>query len=323
VALGISLFYLGEVATARTHLQEGLAIYESQGPQGHIFPSGQDLGVLGLTYDAMALWMLGHPERALEQARKGLILAEAAAQPWTLAVALGYAAVIHVLRGDRQAALERAETTIQLAAEQEFPPWVGRGMMLRGWALAEQGQEAEGLTQMQEGLAVWQATGQGLGQPFWLALLAERYGKVGQVEEGLQLLAEALALARTRELCVWEAELQRLRGELLWQQAGGGVFKSRPREASRSSASDVEASDRSRLVTEAETCLRQALETARRQQAKSLELRAAMSLSRLWARRGQKGAARRRLMECYQWFTEGFGTADLREARVLLERLGG
>ena len=147
----------------------------------------------------MALWVLGYPAQALERSRRALHLAEEVAQPWTLAMALGYAALVHVLRGDRQAALERAEATIQLATEQGISPWIGRGMMLRGWALAEQGQEAEGLAQMQQGLAVWQANGQELGKPFWLALLGEGYARAGQVEEGLRVLAEASAMAQTRE----------------------------------------------------------------------------------------------------------------------------
>ena len=208
-------------------------------------------------------------------------------------MALGYAALVHVLRGDRQAALEKAEATIQLATEQGISPWVGRGMMLRGWALAEQGQEVEGLAQMQEGFTVWQANGQELGKPFWLALLGEGYARVGQVEEGLRVLAEASAMAQTRGLRVWEAELNRLQGELLLQQAAP-----------------------ERNTSAAEICFRQALEIAIEQQAKSLELRAAMSLSRLWQQQDQRNAARKRLEESYDWFTEGFDTADLKSPNV-------
>ena len=298
VALGVCLFYLGDVATAHTHLENGLDIDDAQRPHTRIFPAGQDLRVLGLTYDAMALWVLGYPARALERSVRALHLAEEAAQPWTLAMALGYAALVHVLRGDRQAALEKAVATIQLATEQGISPWIGRGMMLRGWALTEQGQEVEGLAQMQQGLAVWQANGQELGNPFWLALLGEGYARAGQVEEGLRVLAEASTMAHTRGLRVWEAELKRLQGELLMQQATP-----------------------ERTTSAAEICLRQALEIAIEQQAKSLELRAAMSLSRLWQRQAQRNAARKRLEESYNWFTEGFDTADLLRARMLLAQL--
>jgi len=135
--LGVCLFYLGQVATAHTRLQEGLAIYDAQPPHAHIFPAGQDLRVLGLTYDAMALWVLGYPEQALTRSRCAMNLADEVGQSWDLAMALGYATLIRVLRGDRQAALERTVVATRLAAAQGVFSWVGRGMMLRGWALAE------------------------------------------------------------------------------------------------------------------------------------------------------------------------------------------
>ncbi len=298
VALGVCLFYLGHVATAHAHLQEGLALYDAQHRRAHTFPAGQDLGVLGLTYDAMALWVLGYPAQALEQSRRAMNLAEEVAHPWALAIALGYAAVVCVLRGDQQTALERAEATIQLATAQGVFPWIGRGMMLRGWALAEQGREREGLAQIQQGLALWQANGQELGKPFWLALLGERCAKLGQVKEASQAVAEALAMAQTRELRVWEAELHRLQGEFLWQQADGE-------------------GDRAR----AETCFRRAIDIALQQHANSLELRAAMSLSRLWQRSGEYAKAHQLLAGCYTWYTEGFDTTDLQAARALLAAL--
>jgi predicted ATPase len=321
VALGICLFYLGDIATAHTHLEEGLAIYDAQHPHTHTFPAGQDLGVLALTYDAMTLWALGYPEQALERSRRAMNLAEEVAHPWSLATAMGYAAVVCVLRGDRQTALERAEATIELATEQGVFSWIGRGMMLRGWALAELGQAREGLAQIQQGLSLWQANGQELGKPFWLALLGEQYAKVGQVEEGLSVIAEALAIAQTRELSIWEAELQRLQGEFLLQQAAGGEDRSSPPASRRSARATVGATDPAPLCTGAETCFRRALDIARRQQAKSLELRAAMGLSRLWQQQGKGQAARQRLEESYQWFTKGFDTADLKEARDLLAQL--
>jgi DNA-binding winged helix-turn-helix (wHTH) protein/tetratricopeptide (TPR) repeat protein len=303
VALGGVSFYLGKVATAHAHLERGTSFYTSQPPRLHVFPSGQDLGVLGLTYDAMALWMLGYPDQALERSRQALNLAEDVAQPWSLAMAMGYAAFVHALRRDRQAALEQAGATIHLATEQGFPSWVARAMMLRGWALGEQGHRADGLASIQQGMAIWRASGQELAQPFWLALLAEQHGKACQFEEGLRLLSEALALAHRRELRLWEPELHRLQGELLLQRA---LTKRNTRTA--------------QTTGDVETCLRQALNTARRQQAKSLELRATMSLSRLWQRQGKRDKARELLAPVNSWFTEGFETADLQEARALLEK---
>jgi predicted ATPase len=323
MALGVCLFYLGHVATAHTHLQAGAAIGDAQRLQTYIFPAGQDLRVLGLTYDAMTLWVLGYPEQALERSRRALNIAEEVAQPWALTMAMGYAALVHTLCGDLEAAMERVETTILLATEQGVLPWVGRGVMLRGWALAEQGQERTGLAQLQEGLTAWQANGQELGKPFWLGLLGARYAQVGQAEKGLQVIAEALAMAQTRELRVWEAELHRLQGELLLQQAASGRDMASPAEPPQSPRTGVRATGPSHRLDAAEACFRQALELARRQQAKSLELRATMSLSRLWQRQGRKQAARRRLEESYHRFTEGFETADLRHARVLLQESGG
>jgi predicted ATPase len=212
---------------------------------------------------------------------------------------------------------------IQLATEQGIFSWVGRGMMLRRWALAEQGSETEGLMLMQQGFAVWQANGQELGEPFWLALVGEGYARVGQIEERLQVLAEATAMAQTRELRVWEAELNRLQGEILLQQAAWGRGQSSPIEPPPSAGTDVRATDALRLFIEAETCFRQAREIALKQHAKSLELRAVMSLSRLWRQQEERNAARERLEESYHWFTEGFDTADLQEAEALLDTAPG
>ena len=193
--------------------------------------------------------------------------------------------------------------------------------MLRGWALAELGQAREGLAQIQQGLTLWQANGEKLGMTFWLALLGEQHAKVGEVEEGLSVIAEALAIAQTQELRIWEAELQRLQGELLWQRAAERVGRPSPAASRRSTKTTVRATGPSSLCTEAETCFRRALDIARRQQAKSLELRAAMGLSRLWRQQGKGQAARHCLAESYQWFTEGFDTADLKQARDLLTQL--
>jgi len=176
---------------------------------------------------------------------------------------------------------------------------------------------------MQQGLAIWQGSGQELGKPFWLGLLGAQYAKAGRVEEGLQVIHEALVMAQTREMRLWEAELHRLQGELLLQQAASGRAKAHPAAPLQSPRTGVWATDPSHPFNKAEDCFRQALGIARGQQAKSLELRAAMSLSRLWQRQGKKQAASRHLEESYHWFTEGFDTADLLEAKILLEQLAG
>jgi predicted ATPase len=209
---------------------------------------------------------------------------------------LNSVALVHQCRREAQAVQERAEALIALSTEQRFPYWLPYGTILRGWALTAQGRGAEGIAQMLQGLAAYQATRSKLNRPYFLALLAEAYGKVGQPEEGLTMLVEALALVDSTGERYWEAELHRREGELLLMQQG-------------------------QKVGEAEECFRQALDIARRQKAKSLELRAAKSLSRLWQQQGKRDEARQMLDEIYGWFTEGFDTADLKEAKVLLAEL--
>jgi predicted ATPase len=169
------------------------------------------------------------------------------------------------------------------------------GTIFQGWALAVQGQGEEGFAQIRQGLAAYRTTGAEILLPHMLALLAEAYGQAGQPEARLAALAEALGLVDKTGERTWEAELHRLRGELLLSRAN--------------------------TIEEVEVCFRQALEIARQQQTKSLELRAAMSLSRLWQYQDKRDAARQLLSPIYDWFTEGFDTADLQEARALLEEL--
>src|SRR3990172_11917413 len=189
-----------------------------------------------------------------------------------------------------------------LSTEHGFPHWVAMGTILRGGALAEQGQGEEGIAQMRQGLAAWRATGAELVRPYFLALLAEASGKVGQVEEGLTVLAEAVSVVNKSGERFYEAEIYRLKGEIALMQAVGAGLKPTPTE-------------------EAETCFRQAVDIARQKSAKSLELRAVMSLSRLLQKQRKQEEARQILAEIYGWFTEGFDTADLKEAKTLLEEI--
>jgi predicted ATPase len=169
---------------------------------------------------------------------------------------------------------------------------------MRGWALAGQGARASGIVQLRQGLSAWKAAGSETYRTYFLALLAEALGKEGQVEEGLGLLAEALAQMHGTGEGFHGAELHRLQGEFLLRREAGEV-----------------------TCREAEACFHRAVTIARRQQAKSLELRAAMSLSRLYQRQGRQAEARPILAECYDWFIEGFDTPDLQEAQALLEQL--
>ncbi len=294
--LGQTLSFLGEFSTAQGHLEQGMTLYDPEQHRSLASLYGQDQGVICRSWAALALWCLGYPDQALQQSHAALTLAQELAHPFSLVYALCFASKLSQLRQEAQAAQERATAAMVLCTEQGFVLYLARGTILRGWALAEQGQGEEGRAQMHQGLAAYQATGSEVFRPSYLACLAEAYGKAGQAEEGLTMLAEALTVVHKTGERFYEAELYRLKGELL---------------LARSAAHQMEA----------ETCFRQALDVERRQQAKSWELRAALSLSRLWQQQGKRAKAQDLLAPIYGWFTEGFDTADLQEARVLLEDL--
>jgi predicted ATPase len=302
--LGNTLNYLGEFAAAHAHFTQGIGLYDRQRHHAHAFRYGQDPGVICRAYAGVTLWWLGYPDQALQRSHEALTLARELAHPFSLGFALYFAALVHHFRREWPLTQERAEAVIALAAEQGFALWAAGGTFFRGWALtardpepgARQGPAEEGIAQMQQGLAAFRAIPAEVFRPYGLALLAEASAKVGQQEKGLTLLAEALTLINDKEERRWEAELHRLQGELL---------------LARTAEHDAEA----------ETCFRHALDIARRQQAKSWELRATMSLSRLWQRQDKRDEARQLLTEIYNWFTEGFDTADLQEARALLVEL--
>jgi predicted ATPase len=304
--LGNTLNYLGEFTASQAHLAQGIALYDPQQHRAHAFRYGRDPGVVCRYYASVTLWYLGYPDQALQRSHEVLTLARELAHSFSLASALFFATWVHQFRQEWHLAQERAEATIDLGAEQGSAVLVAGGTILRGWALAQryaergagQGQREEGMAQMQQGLAAWHATGAAVFRPYGLALLAEAYAQVRRCEEGLTLLAEAMALTNDREERRWEAELYRLKGEILLVHAATHH-------------------------AEAETCFRQALAIARHQQAKSWELRAAMSLARLWQRQGKCQEAYDLLAPLYGWFTEGFDTADLQEAKALLAGLGG
>jgi class 3 adenylate cyclase/predicted ATPase len=294
-ALWPTLFYLGELTAARGHLEQGMVLYDPEQHRSHAFLyGGHDPGVCCQQYTASTLWALGYPDQALETIKKVLTMARELARPGGLAGALWSAALIHQLRRERQAGQEAVEAFMVLATEQGNAELLARGMILRGWALFATGQETAGIVQMRQGLATLQTTGGEVRRPLFLALLAEACGAIGQIEEGLHVLAEALAAVEHTGGRFYEAELHRLQGELL-----------------RARAAEPD--------PEAETCFQQALDVARRQEAKSLELRAAMSLARLWQSQGKQAEAHALLAPIYGWFTEGFDTADLQEAQTLLD----
>ncbi|MDZ7267288.1 MAG: AAA family ATPase [candidate division KSB1 bacterium] len=300
LTLGVSAASTGELLTAREHLREAIHLYLPSDHHTDIYDYGEDLGVVALIYLAHVSWMLGYPEQALKYSEEALQLAQKLAHPFTLAIALHFTAGTHELRRERHLMHARAEALIALAEEQGFPFWRACGEIQKGILLFDQGRQQEAIGMIDRAIASLQAGGAQIGEAGGKAQRALAYGKTGRVPEGLALIEEALALTRTGRECQDEAEQWRIKGELYRMHT----------------AREPEENER-----QAEACFQQALEIARKQQAKSWELRAAMSLSRLWQKQGRSGAAHDLLAGIYGWFTEGFDTADLQEAKALLAEL--
>jgi predicted ATPase len=296
-ALGFTLLFLGVVAEAQTHFVQGVALYDPQQHRASAFLYGEDAGVTCHIYAAWTLWMLGYPAQALARSHEAVRLAQQSAHPYSRSFASCCAAIFHQFRREERAAQEYAESAISLATEQGFPHWRAHSAILRSWTLAQQGQARAGIEQIHQGLRAFRATGAEINQPYFLALLAEAHGTMGQPEAGLTALAEALTRVDTKGERWYEAEIYRLKGELLLQQKTANQ-------------------------AEAESCFAQAIAIAQSQQAKSWELRAATSFARLWQQQGKRQEAHDLLAPVYHWFTEGFDTADLKDAKTLLEELG-
>ncbi|HSF31851.1 MAG TPA: adenylate/guanylate cyclase domain-containing protein [Candidatus Tectomicrobia bacterium] len=295
-ALGVTWYFLGALPAARQHLEEGIAHYTPDQRHAPAFRIGQDPGVGCRAFAALTFWLLGYPAQALARLHEALALAPELSHPFSLAFAQSMAAWVSQLRRDVPAVRAHAETAVTLATAQGFPLWAALGTSLRGWALAMQGQGEEGMAQVRQGLAAWRATGAALYVPYLCTVLADVCDNLGHPADGLQALAEAHTLVEQHEERWWEAEICRLRGVLLLRQP-----ETPPAEA--------------------EAWLQRALDVARSQEAKSLELRAAMSVARLWQQQGKRAEARELLAPVYSWFTKGFDTADLQEAKAFLDEL--
>jgi predicted ATPase len=295
-ALGPTLFWLGDLVPAQELLAQGIAHYTAQQHRASLRYGGHDPGWCCRSYAAWTLCVRGYPDQALHQEQEALRLTQELAHLFTLNAALEGAARLYQVRREGQAAQAQAEAAMNISREHGFTSTVALDQILWGWALAAQGQGEAGITQMREGLAVLETSGIELYRAYQLMHFAEVYGTVGQAEEGLRVLAQARAAIPHREGRFYEAELSRIEGELLLAVS--------PEKQN-----------------EAETCFQQAVDIARRQQAKLLELRAAMTLARLWQRQGKRTEAYELLAPIYGWFTEGFDTADLQQAKALLEEL--
>jgi class 3 adenylate cyclase/tetratricopeptide (TPR) repeat protein len=299
--LGGALYYMGEFIAAQTHFERVGVLYDPALHRSAVVYAGPDLAVHALCYQFYTLEILGYPDRAANRLQAAHNLARETSHPYGLALPFVLGACGYAWRRQGELALELAEEGCRLTTEQGFQGLLGVVLLARGAALMLQGQTEEGVRQLREALAANEALGMLLARTWELGLLADGCGRLGQVEEGLGLIAEALDFANETGEHYWEADLHRLKGELLLKRG----------------AEDAE----SKIAEQAEACFRRAIEVARRQSAKSYELRATMSLTRLLAEQGKRDEAYTMLSEIYNWFTEGFGTPDLKDAKSLLNEL--
>jgi predicted ATPase len=296
-ALGNTSYWMGEFLPAREHYEIAITLYDPERHRPLAFRyGGADARVYCLSNAAITLWHLGYPDQALKRGNEALALAQGLSHPHSLVFAEFFVGILRQYRREARAAQETTEGAIALSAEHGLTDWLAWATSLRGWAMAEQGRSEEGNAHIQEGLAATRATGADLWRPYFLCLLAEACRERGRLDDGLSALRDALAAADENEIRFYEAETHRLKGELLLMRDDSNVL-------------------------EAESCFQRAIEIARKQSAKSLELRATMSLARLLAKQGRRDEARTMLADIYNWFTEGFDTADLIDAKALLKEL--
>jgi predicted ATPase len=290
--LACSLFHQGSFGRSVEHASQALTLYEPERCYPFFASYGVNPAVSAGGWAALSLWFLGFPDQALEKAQEAVRRAQS--HVYSLALAQTQAGFLHQYRRESKSAIECADAAIEVATKNGFPYWAAVGSVLRGWGLAVQGQSAEGISEIQRGLAGCRAAGVEMDRPYYLALLAEALFRDARPEDALSALEEALGMISNTRTFFYEAELHRLRGSVMME-----VRKSR--------LEDVESS------------YRQALEVARGQAALCLELRAAVSLARLWRDQGKQREAHDLLAEIYGRFTEGFGTADLAEANAILK----
>lgn len=299
MAKAIPLFWQGHLSDALEQLEKAIALFSSKKHSRSALRWQEDHCVT-LCYKAEVLWHLGYPDRAVAQADQALRLARGLRHPSILPVTLIFAAWLFCLRRDLPVARKVAQEAIALASNQGLTYWLAIGQILDGWAQAQQHHQ-QGITQIRRGLAAYRATGAELLRPLWLGLLAETYGTMGQTQQGLDCLAEAFALAAATGERHFEADLYRIEGQLIVDAAS-------------------EAREPNKAAKRAESSFLKAINVARQQAAKSLELRATVGLSRLW-RSAKRQQACRMLSAIYNWFTEGFNAKDLQEARALVHDL--
>jgi predicted ATPase len=309
----VTCMHRGEFASAMEHFEKTLSIYNPERHRDDAFFYTQNPGVGMRCFAAWALWFLGQPDQALNRVQEALTLARELSEPHGVAYALSFAAILHQLRREPRIAQEYAEEGLAISTEHGLAMYKAQSTMTRAWALIERGKRGEAIEQMRQGFADFQATGTELLTPYFGSLLAEALGKERKAEEGLRRLKEWVEVAHLNANASHLAEAYRIKGELLLiQGTSRAVSQAAP---AGKAAFEVEP----RSIAQAEACFNQSIHIAREQKAKSWELRTVMSVARLYQNQGKQKQARGLLAEIYNRFTEGFETADLREAKALLD----
>jgi predicted ATPase len=290
-------FFMGDYATALFHANEGIAIYNpvEHHPLTYKY-SGHDPGVCCWGFSSLALWVCGYPDQAVNRCNEALTLANQELHPLTVALAYYYLSQLHMLRREADEGQRWADKQIEICEKYVLPLMLAQGRFHLGWALAERGHLAQGIELIRIGIKATRATGALMGFPFFLSVLASAYLDSGELRQAGAMLDEALSVATEARALYFFPEVLRTKGKLLFLQ-------------------DHDHAEG------AQVCFQQALTAAREQGAKSLELRAATSLARLWRNQGNHTEARDLLAPIYGWFTEGFDTRDLTEAKALLDEL--
>jgi len=311
LAMEVTLIHLGEFVPAMEHVEKALSLYDPERHRDDAFRYSQNSAVAIQSHAAWALWFVGKPDEALNRMQKALALAHDLSEPHGLAHAFFFSAILHQLRREKRMAQEHAEAALAIATEHRLLLYQANATIVRSWARIEPGQQEEA-EELRRGLAAHQATGTELLRPHFLGLLAETLHIAGQVKEALLVLDEAVAVAERNSEHYYDAELYRLKGELLLMESTGRALS----EAAAVGKGMVERGQRA--STKAEECFRQSMRIAQRQKARSLELRAATNLARHYQNQARFEEARVLLTRIYNTFTEGFDTSNMREAKALL-----
>jgi predicted ATPase len=296
IALGVALYFMGQFAPALEHLETAITIYDPDRHRQLMLSFGFDAGVWSLCYAAATRWQLGYADQALRQAEEALALARKLSHPLNLAQAELWMSILRQFRREERQVLETTDLLINRSAEYGITDWLDWAGCLRGWATVVEGRHEEGRTLTLNSQAALEARGAKIWRPYFLFLLAEACLEANFIDDGLSAVDDGLVAAGNFEEREHAAHLYLLKGKLLLRQTSAGI-------------------------DQAQDCFERAIEIARRQSAKSVELNAKVSLARLLAEQGHREKARSTLAEIYNWFTEGFDTFALRQAKLLLDAL--